>query len=58
MNAHRIPHFCAACGQCLCGCKDCAVFHPCCCPACWKATAPRPPVTTVHHCTCAPAAAS
>ena len=51
-----LNHFCARCGQCLCDCKDCAVFYPCCCRACWEATAPRPPVTTTHDCTCAPKA--
>ena len=52
-----VNHFCGRCGQCLCDCKDCAVYYPCCCKACWQATAPAPPRTTVHNCTCAPVGA-
>ena len=54
-----VNHFCPRCGQCLCDCKEeCAPFYPCCCDACWEATAPRPPVTSTHNCTCAPKAVS
>jgi hypothetical protein len=54
-SCHPAHRWCA-CGQSLCECKDCRVFYPCCCRLCWEAAAPRPPVTTVHNCTCAPAA--
>jgi len=53
MNGHRAPHFCA-CGQCLCSCKSCAVFHPCCCEPCWRHGVPGP--SSSHRCTCAPGA--
>ena len=58
-NRHSgVNHYCIRCGQCLCDCKNCAVFYPCCCRACWEATAPVPPRETVHNCICTPAAAS
>lgn len=46
---HGPAHYCPDCGRCLCGCRDCALFAPCCCAGCWSLT-PTPHLP----CTCTP----